>query len=832
MADIAFVDSAIADRRTAYRICIGSDANSWRIAKSMGDEAKMAHYARRIKLLAWARDIMDLYPLSTETCNGQYIPDPDIVCCAMRLADPCCAHCHCAPTPQPPPFDCTIVPDFTGIAEDAAFEPSAAAGVSYFIVSDDASSGNSWASNVGSMVVDTTFTAVGELQVVEDPGTSILWTIGGGAPGHYLPVVDMLIMVGGDYVLTSRYPNVNAARTWNIQIEGSVDGTTWVPLYTGPETVLADPLLVTAIEGLLQVRTFYRFGLCNYGPEVGSVTLGPFFSFVSTDTTSIDFILRSTTGYVTVELWDGTQAQYGAGNPAADIVISLPVPGTGPYSGTAPKTVTAWSILNGTLIAASGNLTKFTIDGQSVSSVNNLREPGFLEYRANNNNLTTLVFAPTSNLQVVSASNNDIATFSIDSNALTSLAIHQNNLTTCVVTGCEATLSTFFCHQNQLTTLTVAGFTVLTDFRCFQNQLTSLDVTGCASITNMLCGVNQLTTLDVSTVINVVTLDCTNNDLTTLNVSTNVDLVTLNCGTNQLSALVLTTNTLLQTVDCSFNLLTALVTTPNIALVTLNCNNNSITSLALGTNTALVSLRAQVNQLATLTVSANTLLQTLLCYQNFLTALNVASNTALRTLDCSNNDITGLSLTTNTLLLSLTCSGNPISTLDISTNTALTTCIAAGCGLSAFDPTNNPALTIVNVETNSITPSIDFSANNLLANVRIGENLLTGTVDVSGKNNLIAFLMQTNPSVTTVLCNDCSLVALYIFGCTGITTLDASNNALPQLGAFGIDQIFQPLSVAAPGTANCSGGTNAAPSSASLAKRNALISSGWTITTN
>lgn len=831
MADITFADTAIAQRRIAYRICHGSSGNSWRIAKSMGDQTKMDFYMKRMSLFSWAMEIMDLYPTSTETCNGQYIPDVDIVCCAMKLADPCCVHCHCTPSPQPAPFDCTITPDFTGIAEDAAFEPSALPGVSYFIVSDDATSGNTWASNVGSMVVDATFTPVGELQVVEDPGTSILWTIGGGAPGHYLPVVDMLIMVGGDYVLTSRYPNVNAARTWNIQVEGSVDGTTWVPLYTGPETVLADPLLVTAIEGLLQVRTFYRFGLCNYGPEVGSVTLGPFFSFVSTDTTSIDFILRSTTGYVTVELWDGTQAQYGAGNPAADIVIALPVPATGPYSGAASKTVTAWSILNGTLIAASGNLTKFIATDQSITSVNNLREPGFLEYRVHDNLLTALEFAPTSNLVTVQAEDNAIQTFSIDSNALSSLRIHQNALTSITVTGCEATLGGFYCYNNALTTVSVLNFTALFDFRCGFNQLTSVDITGCTGLNIFFCNNNLLTAVDTSTAVNLVTFQCNGNNITALDLALNVDLVTLDCGGNLLTALSLVTNTLLQSVRCNSNQLPGLVTTLNTALVTLVCNNNAITSLTLTTNTALVTLHCHYNNMSSLSVGANTLLQTLLCNNNSIAVLNIASNIALRTLDCSTNSLSALSTATNTLLLSLTCSNNTIGTLDITTNTALLNLAAVNCGISAIDPTNCPNLTVFNVESNSIS-TIDFSGSPALVSVRCGFNDLV-TVDISGHTSLVTFFAQNNTLLTTLDCSNCTVLAnLFISTCNALDDVDASGCAIIAGGSYGIDQIFTPLSVAFPGVVDCSGGTNAAPTATSLAKRNALLAAFWTLTTN
>lgn len=824
-------DESLLKRRTAYACCIGNTAKAVRLARSRGRTELVAKLTEQQITLMWALGVLTAFPIGAETCNAQYIPDEDIVCCAIKMADPCCVKFGCAEPTPPAPFDCTITPNHTAIAEDAEFQDSALPATYYFIVSNTNSVSNIWSGHLNELVFSGVFTALPEGSIILDPNTTILWTIGGGVAGHLYPIVDMQIMVGGDYVLTSRYPNVNANRTWNIQIEGSVDGITWVPLYTGPETALADPLLVTNVEGLLEVRIYYRFGLCDYGPFAGTVTLGPFFSFVSTDDTAVDFILRSTTGYVTVELWDGTQAQYGAGNPAADIVLSPAVPGTGPYSGNAPKTITVWSILNGNLLNASGAVSKFVSTDQDITEAFLLREPGMKEWRAHVNQIEELEFAPAADPTIIQMEDNDLTEFAIDSNALTSLRVHQNQLTTVSVAGCEATLVGFYVYQNQLTTIAVPNFTALVDFRCNNNLLTTIDMTGCTGMLTFHGYQNSFATIDITPLVNVTSVLLYLNQLSTLDTSANVDLITLQVDRNQLTALDLSTNVLLQTLNASQNLLTALDTATNVDLLVLIASSNAITSLDLSTNVDLVYVQVNNNALTTLGLAANTALLTLIAHHNAITTIDLSTNTALIQLDVSFNELTALNISANTLLQTLDCSFNDIGTLDTSTNAALTTIRAESCGLTAFDPSNNPLLSILNVQTNGIT-TVDFSANAALTNVRLGDNDLTGTLDLSGKASLVSLLLQGNPALTTLDCSNCAIQNLYIFNCIGLSSINASGNAIPSLGPFGIDTLFQTLDPALAGTIDVSGGTNGPPTAASLVKRNQLLAGGWTITTN
>lgn len=824
---LTFSDSAISGRRTAYALCIAEAANKRRIARSIGDDEGAAAMEHRMWILSWARDIMLLYPLTTETCNGQYIPDYDTVCCAMKLADPCCAYCACTPTPQPPPYDCTITPNYTAIPVDVSFYGSELPGVTYFIVSNSGSIANPWSAHVGELVVDTVnFTPVADLEIVQDPNTNEYWTMGGGTPGLLYPVINMVEVVAGDYVLISEYPDINASRSRNVLIEGSVDGVTWESLYEGPETVLEDPFYVTATAGMTEVRITYRFGLCSDGPFDGVVTQGELLEFVTTSAgSSVAVTFRSSTGYIRCRDWSGNEFVFGTGNPALDIVTNIPIPTTGPFSGNANKVVYTWPVTSPSAILPSGSLTRFVGQSSRLISATLTRASGITLVNVANNQLTSLPMSPTSEPLSVTCNGNQLTTLVIPGSSMTSL-VASNNL---------------------LTDIDLSAHTGLLTCTLSSNLITSIDVSANVLMTSLSVNANQLAALNVSANTALTFLNAANNLLGSINVSANTLLTDLYINNNTIGTISVAANTALLRFYCNNNLLTSLNVSLNTALLDLRCNNNAIGTLNVSSNTLLQTLHCYSCSLSTLDVSANTALVTLLCYNNLLTALDITLNTALVTLDCGNNDITAIDPTNCTLLQTLNVYGNELTALDITLNTALRTVLAQDNDITAIDPTNAPLITNFQVSNNPIG-TIDLSANTALLILYVNNCGLAAlsvpstalqqlyaqnndivTLNVSGKAALSTLFVSGNALLTTLNFNNCNVLSLSVTACSAISSLQGVNN---RLNAASVDALFTPLIPGTAGTVAINGGTSAAPTAASLVQRNNLIAGGWTITTN
>lgn len=823
---MTFSDEAISGRRTAYALCFAEVANKRRIARSVGDLDAVTALEHRMHLLWWARQIMLLYPLSTETCNGQYIPDYDTVCCAMKLADPCCAYCECAPTPQPPPFDCTITPNYTAIPVDVSFYSSAVPGVTYFIVSNSGSIANPWSSEIGSLVVDTTFTPVADLEIVEDPNTGDFWTMGGGTPGPLYPVIDMVEVVAGDYVLISQYPNINGSRSRNVLVEGSVDGVTWESLYEGDEAVLADPFYVSGTAGMTQIRIIYRFGLCSDGPFSGTVTQGELLTFVTTSAgATVAVTFRSSTGYIRVRDWSGNEFVFGAGNPALDIVTNIPIPTTGPFSGNANKPVYAWPVTSPSAIVPSGSITRFVAGSSRLVQADLTRTDGIVLINVANNQLTALPMSPASSPTSITCNNNQLATLVIPGSALTSLVA----------------------SSNLLTTIDLSAHTGLLSCTLSNNLLTSLDVSANTLMTSLSVNSNQLPTLDVSANVALTLLNAANNLLGSISVANNVLLTDLYLNNNTLGSIDVSLNTALLRFYINNNLLASLDVSTNVALLDLRCNNNALGTLDVSNNVLLQTLHCYSCSLTTLDVSVNTALVTLLCYTNALTALDITLNTALVTLDCGANDITAIDPTNCTLLQSLSVYGNELTTLDVTANTALRTLLAQDNDLSAIDVSNCTLLTNFQVSNNPVG-TLTLTSNTALQILYANSCGLTAlsvpstalqqlqaqnndiaTLDVSGKPQLASLLVGNNVNMTSLNFANCFVQTLNIAGCVDLATVQGVNN---RLNVASVDALFTPLVPATAGTVTINGGTNAAPTAASLVQRTALLSGGWTITTN
>lgn len=148
--------------------------------------------------------------------------------------------------------------------------------------------------------------------------------------------------------------------------------------------------------------------------------------------------------------------------------------------------------------------------------------------------------------------------------------------------------------------------------------------------------------------------------------------------------------------------------------------------------------------------------------------------------------------------------------------------------VSLEDTTQSGNLTQLSVVNQGVV-TVDVSRCLGLTDLVLSTN--AGLTDLGDLTQLVdlAVLTLTNcTSLTTINAPDLSLATVGISGCVGLSSVNLSGNAMV---AATIDALFVPLVAELEGTIDCSGGTNAAPTGTSAAKRSALTTAGWTITT-
>ena len=132
----------------------------------------------------------------------------------------------------------------------------------------------------------------------------------------------------------------------------------------------------------------------------------------------------------------------------------------------------------------------------------------------------------------------------------------------------------------------VSGLKSLTSLSIsIHKALTELNVNACTALTTLICGDSIVTTLDVSSCTALTTLNCSaNQQLTTLNLSGLTALTTLNCSSNLFTTLNASNLPALQSLDVSEAFF------PNTILTSLNCSNSPLTSLRIANCSALTTI--------------------------------------------------------------------------------------------------------------------------------------------------------------------------------------------------------------------------------------------------
>lgn len=158
---------------------------------------------------------------------------------------------------------CTVP---TAIPVDADFEPSAQAGVTYFIESNLNAWGGQWASQVGYLVKDGVFTLVpygGEIQLSGDPEDRVVWTPTGLHP--FNPGATLTWGAGTIHIV-SQQPSVAAHYTRTVKVEVEYTSIGTITVWEGTEAdfaagvTIADP---ASVVNFVDVTVTYTFGGCT-----------------------------------------------------------------------------------------------------------------------------------------------------------------------------------------------------------------------------------------------------------------------------------------------------------------------------------------------------------------------------------------------------------------------------------------------------------------------------------------------------------------------------------------------------------------------------------------
>ncbi len=237
-----------------------------------------------------------------------------------------------------------------------------------------------------------------------------------------------------------------------------------------------------------------------------------------------------------------------------------------------------------------------------------------------NNNLTSLDLSNLTNLETVTAA--------------------DNQLTSISVANCSS-LKHLYCGGNQLSVLNVSNLTSLESISVSHNQLTSLLVTGCTSLRGIVCGYNPtLTTLDISTNPNLNTLAARWTNVQQWDFTNNPNISTLSLEGIGLTSVDLSPLVNVNSITIYDNNLTVLDVSTCVRLSRLNVRNNQLSSLDLSNNPSMYYLSADNNSLVHLDLVNNNVLRDIYVDSNRLTTLDLSNKPGLRVVRAHQNLLT------------------------------------------------------------------------------------------------------------------------------------------------------------------------------------------------
>lgn len=162
--------------------------------------------------------------------------------------------------PIVPPGPCDIISDYSAVETVDASQQGLVGPGTFFIVSDNFSMGNTWASHVGELVLTgvlTTdvFTVVEDYQTVYDLTNELNWWMTPGGPSPlFIPYTAALVT--GGYLLESDYPDASASAFRLVTVEAQIGGV-WTLMWAGYEYDL--PQTVPLLGPITAIRTNYIY---------------------------------------------------------------------------------------------------------------------------------------------------------------------------------------------------------------------------------------------------------------------------------------------------------------------------------------------------------------------------------------------------------------------------------------------------------------------------------------------------------------------------------------------------------------------------------------------
>lgn len=314
---MTLTDEDILSRRDGYACCMLAYSDKAIQASNIGDSECAKLNYRLGRYLMWAKFVADHTATSTEECGMFAHEEARAI---FKKADCHCDLCGCDDdgtsadgTPNPTP-DCTITPDFiviraVDVNERLIIEAAGPTeGDRYYVVLDTGGSG--WTLNTiqewdGSGWVST---AVPNGRIIRDSDGTYWTVLDGAEPGRlFPPVLYTLVAAVNQYTLVSSEPQIALNTTRTVIVRGLI-GTTWTILYQGPESGIAEPLLLD-LQGpaFTSIETIYQEGTCQWNapttvvPPVGecgtiSVIVTPT-QLCDTNTFNVDVNIVSIEGY-------------------------------------------------------------------------------------------------------------------------------------------------------------------------------------------------------------------------------------------------------------------------------------------------------------------------------------------------------------------------------------------------------------------------------------------------------------------------------------------------------------------------------------------------------
>lgn len=157
------------------------------------------------------------------------------------------------------------------------------------------------------------------------------------------------------------------------------------------------------------------------------------------------------------------------------------------------------------------------------------------------------------NLQVLSAVNNQISNIDLSSNVnLMKINLMNNNISNINLSGLT-NLIELLLSTNSLISIDLTGMTGLKVLEVPNNQLSTINLDDLLNVKRIQCQNNNLNNLDVENLLSLEELDCYNNSLTNLNLLNLPSLINLKCSSNNLVGIELSSITNLEFLDCTFN---------------------------------------------------------------------------------------------------------------------------------------------------------------------------------------------------------------------------------------------------------------------------------------